>query len=161
MLCHDRVLADAIKQILWKALRDPDSCHTGRDEKPVYLLSKWIDDAIMTKVSNIFDDKYNLDLSKITKSAPQPASTETPVMETSPPAMNDTMRQAVDLMLQNTKHGSMANIEHVIEMQSDKITELEKMLANAKSVPTMQPVSIKATGEIPSGNVVVKKALMC
>ena len=53
-------------------------------------------------------------------------------METSPPAMNDTMRQAVDLMLQNTKHGSMANIEHIIEMQTDKIAELEKMLANAK-----------------------------
>jgi len=160
LLCYSDEFgnSDAIKQILWKALRDPDSCHTGRDEKPVYLMSKWIDDAVMTQISNILDDRHNLDLSLITKSATQPASTETPVTETSPPAMNDTMRQAVDLMLQNTKHGSMANIEHVIETQSDKIAELEKMLANAKSVPTMQPVSVKSTGEIPSGTVVVKKA---
>lgn len=162
MLCHDKVFgqSNALQDVLFNALRSPSYCQSGRDGKPVYLLSNYITDAIMVEIDNILRDNYSMDLSKITvsKSATQPASTETPVMETSPPAMNDTMRQAVDLMLQNTKHGSMANIEHVIEMQSDKIAELEKMLANAKSAPTMQPVSVKATGEIPSGNVVVKKA---
>ena len=72
--------------------------------------------------------------------------------------MNDTMRQAVDLMLQNTKHKSMSNIETTLDAQDERIAELEKSLANAVSAPTMQPVSIKATGEIPSGTVVVKKA---
>lgn len=160
MLCHDKMFGDynALKDTLCEALRDPDTCHTGRDEKPVYLLSKYIDDGVMTEISSILDDNYSMDLSAITKSATQPAATETPVTETSPPAMNDTMRQAVDLMLQNTKHGSMENIETTLDAQDNRIAELEKMLANAKSVPTMQPVSVKSTGEIPSGTVVVKKA---
>ena len=160
MLCHDKMFGDynALKDTLCEVLRDPDACHTGRDEKPVYLLSKYIDDEVMTEISSILHDNYSMDLSAITKSAPQPAPTETPVRETSPPAMNDTMRQAVDLMLQNTKHKSMSNIETTLDAQDDRIAELEKSLANAKSAPTMQPVSIKSTGEIPSGTVVVKKA---
>ena len=164
MFCHNEGFwgSETLKSHLCEALRDPDSCHTGRDNKPVYLLSKYIDDEVMTEVSRLLDI-YGLDLSNVTQSATQPAPTETPVMETSPHAddagLNDTMRAAVDLMLKDTKHGSLGSIEHVIEMQSDKIADLEDALAKAVSQPKIhQPVSVQATGEIPSGTVVVKKA---
>ena len=159
MFCHNESFwgSETLTSNLYEALRSPYACHTGRDEKPVYLLSKHIDDGVMEEVSRLLDI-YGMNLSAITTSAPQPASTETPVMETSPPAMNDTMRQAVDLMLQNTKHKSMSNIETTLDAQDERIAELEKSLANAVSAPTMQPIDIKSTGEIPSGTVVVKKA---
>ena len=164
MFCHDESFwgNETLKSYMCEALRDPDNCHTGRDNKPVYLLSKHIDDGVMTEVSRLLDI-YQLDLSNVTQSATQPAPTETPVMETSPHAddagLNDTMRAAVDLMLKDTKHGSLESIEHVIEMQSDKIADLEDALAKAASQPKIhQPVSVQATGEIPSGTVVVKKA---
>ena len=159
MFCHNESFwgSETLTSNLYEALRSPYACHTGRDEKPVYLLSKHIDDGVMAEVSRLLDI-YGMNLSAITTSAPQPASTETPVMETSPPAMNDTMRQAVDLMLQNTKHKSMSNIETTLDAQDERIAELEKSLANAVSAPTMQPIDIKSTGEIPSGTVVVKKA---
>jgi cobaltochelatase CobS len=159
MFCHNESFwgSETLTSNLYEALRSPYACHTGRDEKPVYLLSKHIDDGVMAEVSRLLDI-YGMDLSAITTSAPQPAPTETPVRETSPPAMNDTMRQAVDLMLQNTKHKSMSNIETTLDAQDERIAELEKSLANAVSAPTMQPIDIKSTGEIPSGTVVVKKA---
>ena len=159
MFCHHESFSGrgTLTDNLYEVLISPYACHTGRDEKPVYLLSKHIDDGVMEEVSRLLDI-YGMNLSAITTSAPQPASTETPVMETSPPAMNDTMRQAVDLMLQNTKHKSMSNIETTLDAQDERIAELEKSLANAVSAPTMQPIDIKSTGEIPSGTVVVKKA---
>ena len=159
MFCHHESFSGrgTLTDNLYEVLISPYACHTGRDEKPVYLLSKHIDDGVMAEVSRLLDI-YGMNLSAITTSAPQPASTETPVMETSPPAMNDTMRQAVDLMLQNTKHKSMSNIETTLDAQDERIAELEKSLANAVSAPTMQPIDIKSTGEIPSGTVVVKKA---
>tara|TARA_B100000212_G_scaffold69671_1_gene48830 strand:+ start:21 stop:1697 length:1677 start_codon:yes stop_codon:yes gene_type:complete len=160
---HDFGGSDWLKSHLHDALRRPDSCHRGRDNKPVYLMHKFIDEDVMTQVSELLDDQYNLDLSLITSSITQPEPTETPVMETSPHAddagLNDTMRAAVDLMLKDTKHGSLGSIEHVIEMQTDKIADLEDALAKAVSQPKIhQPVSVQATGEIPSGTVVVKKA---
>ena len=159
MFCHHESFSGrgTLTDNLYEVLISPYACHTGRDEKPVYLLSKHIDDGVMAEVSRLLDI-YGMDLSAITTSAPQPAPTETPVRETSPPAMNDTMRQAVDLMLQNTKHKSMSNIETTLDAQDERIAELEKSLANAVSAPTMQPIDIKSTGEIPSGTVVVKKA---
>ena len=159
MFCHHESFSGrgTLTDNLYEVLISPYACHTGRDEKPVYLLSKHIDDGVMEEVSRLLDI-YGMNLTAITTSAPQPASTETPVMETSPPAMNDTMRQAVDLMLQNTKHKSMSNIETTLDAQDERIAELEKSLANAVSAPTMQPIDIKSTGEIPSGTVVVKKA---
>ena len=165
MICHDEVFGEynALRDVLCEALRDPDACHMGRDNTPVYLLSKYIDEDVTTVIADILQKNYNLDLSTITQSATKPAPTETPVMETSPHAddvgLNDTMRAAVDLMLKDTKHGSLGSIEHVIEMQSDKIADLEDALAKAVSQPKIhQPVSVQATGEIPSGTVVVKKA---
>ena len=64
MFCHSDNFggSDSLKSHLGMALRDPDACHTGRDEKPVYLLSKYIDDVVMTEVSRLLD-LYGLNLS--------------------------------------------------------------------------------------------------